>query len=95
MTRSRGSKTGVYAPGEDYFVLNSSMISDDSSVEVISLTYYSTHIVNHRKYFARNISGNLSIAAESNALVRPNPDKPDNLRPNGDYDETAICSRFH
>ena len=61
MTRSRCSKTGVYAPGEDYFVLNSSMISDDSSVEVISLTYYSTHIVNHRKYFARNISCNLSI----------------------------------
>ena len=41
--------------------MNSSMISDDSSVEVISLTYYSTHIVNHRKYFARNISCNLSI----------------------------------
>ena len=29
------------------------------------------------------------------ALVRPDTNKSDNLRPNGDYDETAICSRFH
>ena len=33
--------------------------------------------------------------AVSDALVRPDPNKSDNLRPNGDYDETAICSRFH
>ena len=29
------------------------------------------------------------------AFVRLDSDKPDNLRPNGDYDEFAICSLFH
>ena len=33
--------------------------------------------------------------AESFALVRPDSDKSDNLHPNGDYDEFAICSSFH
>ena len=33
--------------------------------------------------------------AESYAPVRLDSDKPDNLRPNGDYDEFAICSLFH
>ena len=33
--------------------------------------------------------------AESCALVRPDTDKSDNLSPNGDYDESAICSPFH
>ena len=33
--------------------------------------------------------------AESCAFVRLDPDKSDNLRPNGDYDETAMCSLFH
>ena len=33
--------------------------------------------------------------AESCAFVRPDPGKSDNLRPNGDYDESAICSLFH
>ena len=33
--------------------------------------------------------------AESRACVRPDFDKSDNLRPNGDYDESAICSLFH
>ena len=33
--------------------------------------------------------------AESYALVRLDSDKPDNLRPNGDYDEFAMCSLFH
>ena len=33
--------------------------------------------------------------AESCAFVRLDPDKSDNLRPNGDYDEYAICSLFH
>ena len=32
---------------------------------------------------------------ESYALVHLDSDKPDNLRPNGDYDEFAICSLFH
>ena len=32
---------------------------------------------------------------ESCACVRLDPDKSDNLRPNGDYDESAICSLFH
>lgn len=34
-------------------------------------------------------------AAESRANVRPDPDKSDNLRHDGDYDESAICSHFH
>ena len=33
--------------------------------------------------------------AESYAFVRLDSDKSDNLRPNGDYDELAICSLFH
>ena len=33
--------------------------------------------------------------AVSDALVRPDPNKSDNLRTNGDYDEYAICSLFH
>ena len=33
--------------------------------------------------------------AESNALVRLDSDKSDNLHPNGDYYELAICSLFH
>ena len=33
--------------------------------------------------------------AEPCACVRLDPDKPDNLRPNGDYDELAMCSLFH
>ena len=33
--------------------------------------------------------------AVPDALVRPDTDKSDNLRPNGDYDEYAICSLFH
>ena len=33
--------------------------------------------------------------AVSDALVRPDTDKSDNLRPNGDYDESAICSLCH
>ena len=33
--------------------------------------------------------------AESYAFVRLDSDKFDNLRPNGDYDELAICSLFH
>ena len=33
--------------------------------------------------------------AESLALIRLDSDKPDNLHPNGDYDESAISSSFH
>ena len=33
--------------------------------------------------------------AESYALVCLDSDKPDNLRPDGDYDEFAMCSLFH
>ena len=33
--------------------------------------------------------------AESCACVRLDLDKSENLRPNGDYDERAICSLFH
>ena len=33
--------------------------------------------------------------AEPRACVRFDPDKSDNLRPDGDYDEFAICSLFH
>lgn len=33
--------------------------------------------------------------AESYAFIRLDPDKSENLRPNGDYDELAMCSPFH
>lgn len=33
--------------------------------------------------------------AESCAFVRLDSDKSDNLRPNGDYDELAMCSLCH
>ena len=33
--------------------------------------------------------------AESLAFIRFDSDKPDNLHPNGDYDELAMCSLFH
>ena len=33
--------------------------------------------------------------AEPYAFVRLDSDKLDNLRPDGDYDELAICSLFH
>ena len=33
--------------------------------------------------------------AESYALVRLDSDKPDNLHPDGNYHECAICSVYH
>lgn len=33
--------------------------------------------------------------AESYTLIRLDSDKSDNLHPNGDYDELAMCSLFH
>ena len=42
-----------------------------------------------------DMASHLFNLAESYALVRLDSDKSDNLRPNGDYDELAICSLFH